>query len=536
MSSDFREIFLESECGQHQLSFTEGLTLRDVLSADGVAINSDCGGNGSCGLCVVQLEESGVFPFTSAERARLSAKQLSEGCRLACQIRTEQSDSRSPIHVSLVKDKLQAHWRALREDEYCSFEIANDLRIPSNRYGVAIDLGTTQIRLTLWDLVAGKRLAGRSGFNPQGSYGTDVLNRLMVASDSIAVASEMRHLVVEAIAEALTEMQLEAGIDSDDIGKLLVVGNTAMLTLLAGKNFKMLMYPENWASPIDCQPDDIEYYKLAWRLANNAEIEFIQAVGGFIGSDLLAGLLATQLTEHDTSALLVDFGTNSEIALWDGQRLLVTSAAGGPAFEGNGISCGMSGETGAIYRVQAADSGRFDMQVLGNETARGVCGSGLVDLVALLRQTEKLDRVGRFQKDIGNAYIVSESPHIELQKGDIDLLQRAKAAIGAGIAWLCNEAGLTSSSLQRVYACGAFGRLLDISHAQSIGMLPMVESEKIKLEGNSSLAGCEMLLLSADREQLLSSLLSVVEVHNLAEDEAFESLFVKYLYLQPIEE
>jgi uncharacterized 2Fe-2S/4Fe-4S cluster protein (DUF4445 family) len=333
----------------------------------------------------------------------------------------------------------------------------------------------------------------------------------------------------------LAGIAAQTGVQLCEVGKVIVVGNTAMLTLLAGKNYAELLQPENWTRPIDCQPPDTSFLRDAWGLGSDAAIRLIAPLGGFIGSDLLAAVLATHLVEQSVGSLLIDFGTNSEMALWDGSTLHVTSAAGGPAFEGSGISCGMPGEAGAIFRVQQNGEG-FAVRVLGETAPQGVCGSGLVDAVAWLRRNGKLDKVGRFTDHDSTGFVLHEEEHrLALLRSDIDVLQRAKAAIGGGVGWLCRQAGMELSGLHRVYACGAFGHLLDVDHAQQIGLLPPVRSGEVRLESNAALAGCEMLLLSAAAERTLQDVLVRSKIYNLTEDVEFESLFVNNLYLQPME-
>jgi uncharacterized 2Fe-2S/4Fe-4S cluster protein (DUF4445 family) len=479
----------------------------------------------------VRVAESGAIPFSGGERLRLSGAQLSEGVRLACQLTPE-----TDLHVSLEQPVAQMNWRPLRDDEYSAPAFAFTPRETVARYGVAIDLGTTHIRLTLWDMFSGERIAGRAGLNPQGSYGADVLTRLMEASRSAEIAQEIGLLVRQAIAEALAGIAAQATLKLRDVGEVFIVGNTAMLSLLAGKNYTQLLQPENWTRRIDCQPQDTAFLREAWGVGGDAAIRFIAPLGGFIGSDLLAGVIATRLTEQAAGSMLIDFGTNSEMALWDGQVLHVTSTAGGPAFEGCGISCGMPGETGAIWRVDQLDSGGFGVRVLNDAEPRGLCGSGLVDAVAWMRRNGKLDKIGRFTERESSGFLLHEDGlRVELKRGDIDVLQRAKAAIGGGVRWLCQQAGLSLGELRQVYACGAFGRLLDVDNAQQIGLLPPVPLAAVRLEGNTALAGCEALLLSHEGERSLEAVLAVSKVYNMAEDVAFEMMFVENLYLQTMQ-
>jgi uncharacterized 2Fe-2S/4Fe-4S cluster protein (DUF4445 family) len=477
------------------------------------------------------VAESSSIPFATVERLRLSAAQLATGVRLACCIFPE-----ADLHVTIEHPTPPIAWRALRADEYSELALPLTVRDHSFHYGVAIDLGTTHLRLTLWDVNEQRRLAGLACLNPQGSYGADILSRLMEAVRTEQIADEMRSLIQQIIAEALRDIAAQAAIDLHKVGRVLIVGNTAMLCLLSGENYAELLQPENWTRRIAVQPTDIAFLQTAWNLGAQSDIRFITPAGGFIGSDLLAGIIATRLIEQPAGSLLIDFGTNSEMALWDGTTLHVTATAGGPAFEGCGISCGMTGEAGAIYRVEQVDVDDFKIKVLGQEQPRGLCGSGLVDAVAWLRRNHKLDKVGRFTQRSSAGFVLEKGRHsVLLKPGDIDILQRAKAAIGAGVQWICHQAGIMPGELSQVIASGAFGRLLNINNAQAIGLLPPVALGAVRLEGNTALAGCEALLLCHESAGTLEAVLSVCKVYNMGEDASFETLFIENLYLQPMQ-
>jgi uncharacterized 2Fe-2S/4Fe-4S cluster protein (DUF4445 family) len=461
------------------------------------------------------------------ERECLSEEQLDAGLRLACQVVPT-----SGLRVILDKLFVPERWRPLRDDEYCPVSKSAPPRMTAARYGVAVDIGTTHIRLSLWDLKTQTRLDGRSGLNPQIIHGADVLTRLMHAARSPQAAQEISALAQKAIGQALAEMAAASGINTAGVDEVWLVGNTAMMSLLSGRNYVLLLQPEYWTQRVNCQPQDVGFLREAWGLPVTAAINFVPPLGGFVGSDLLAGIIATRLTEQAPGSLLIDFGTNSEIALWDGHVLRVTSAAGGPAFEGGGISCGMPGEMGAIYRVRAKPDQTCEFEVLGGGEPLGICGSGLVDSIAWMRRNGRLDKIGRFTTDEAGLQLHEQ---IVLHKRDIDVLQRAKAAIGAGVLWLCGQAGMQLADISRVYACGAFGQLLDVANAQSIGLLPTVQVDAVELQGNTALAGCELLMLSATASQILQGLLATAQIHNMAEEVAYESLFVECLYLQPMQ-
>lgn len=520
------------------ISFAPGQTLLAVLAAAAESISSGCGGAGTCGLCRVHVISGGVNAPTAAEQERLTAEQLRRGIRLACQVRPCGDTAIRIIGAAPVPG-----WRPISDAEYIPFmPEASGASGPCTAggeagYGVAVDIGTTRISLSLWDMRAKKRLAGVSGVNPQYAFGADVMARLAAASASERAAGELAALVRGAIGGGLIAMAGEAGVDPRSVSRVIIVGNSAMLALLSGRNHHLLLQPANWDRPIDCLPVETRSWAAAWGLGGEASIELVPPLAGFIGSDLLAGILATGLAERTDTSLLVDFGTNSEIALWDGRELWVTSAAGGPAFEGCGISCGMPAEPGAVWRVEPKAGGAgYSLEVIGGGPPKGICGSALVDAVACLVEDGSLSHIGSFTRDMQAEGAVISRGRVKLSvtKRDIDMFQRAKAAIGAGVEALLGRSGLHARELRRVCVCGAFGRFLHVGHAQRTGLLPVVPPSAVELLGNTALAGCERLLFSPDRAALLSSLRGRIRMLNMARVPEFDGLFTENLYLRPM--
>ena len=373
--------------------------------------------------------------------------------------------------------------------------------------------------------------------NPQMDFGSDVMTRLVAASESPKQAKILGQRAVKAIGEGLWDMAARKGINLQHVVRLVLVGNTAMLALLSGRNYKLLLQPEYWMIAIDCLPKDTESWAVSWDIHPRARIEVMPPVAGFVGSDLLAGVAATHLTEYGDGGLFIDFGTNSEIALWDGRTLWVTSAAGGPAFEGSGISCGLPVAPGAIHHVSLHD-GTFDYSVIAGREPCGLCGSGLVDLIANLVRSGGLSNVGRFSSNVpGEGFtLVRGERDIVLTKRDVDVFQRAKAAIGAGINILLARAGMECGDLRRICVGGSFGRFLNVANAREIGLLPMFEPDLVELCGNTALAGCEDMLLSPVAVGPLKRLGKDAKIINLSQCADFDPIFLENLYLQPMRE
>ena len=520
------------------IPFKPGPSLREILDTTDIRVRSGCRGTGGCGLCLVRIEEGSLNEPTENERLTLSPEQLFRGIRLACQ-----AIPRKDVKIHIVNPAPPSCWKSPSADEYFLpsppfRRIGKPEQGGRPSRGVAVDLGTTHITVTLWDMDSGMRLAGRSGLNQQSRFGTDVMTRIMAAAESEDSAAEISRLAVDSIGEALFDIASREGHDLGEVTRVSIVGNTPELALLSERNYGLLMHPKFWTRPIDCRPADTGHWRTAWGVHPDARVEVIPPLAGFVGSDLLAGALATGMTARSRVGLLIDFGTNSEIALWDGSRLWVTSAAGGPAFEGCGLSCGMPAETGAIYRVERKDASlRFTFHVINDEEPKGLCGSGLVDLIASLVRTGVLNAKGKFTGEAadGGVPLPGAERDIRLTSRDVDLFQRAKAAIGAGIRILLKSAALTTHEIDRVYVCGAFGRFMDAANAQGIGLLPRVGKQAIEMCGNTALAGCEMLLTSPEGFTELETIRSGACLVNMAQCDDFEASFMDNLYLKPME-
>jgi uncharacterized 2Fe-2S/4Fe-4S cluster protein (DUF4445 family) len=307
-----------------------------------------------------------------------------------------------------------------------------------------------------------------------------------------------------------------------------------MLTLVCGLSGENLYQTENWQLPIACHPVDTDSWLSAWHTPN-AEITIAQPLAGFIGSDLLADLIATAVTEQPQPMLLADFGTNTEIALWDGQTLWATSVPGGPAFEGVGIRNGLTADTGAICKVSKGD-GHWQLQILGEVPARGYCASGFIDAISLLLEENLLKPSGRFtEPQPASGYLLdAANPRTSICAADVDIFQRAKASTAAAMTQLLAFADLKADELHTLWISGSFGQHLDLNNAIRVGLLPAIDPGRVKLFANASLIGCEKLLLDSAGEALLNDIVDCARVVNLCGVCEYEERFIDNLRLQPI--
>ena len=516
--------------GLRRIAFLAGSSLREILDATDLRVRCGCRGNGRCGLCLIQIEAGEVAPPTANERLMLQPRQLEQNIRLACQVMPQHD-----LSIRIINAAPRSNWRILPPSAVPL--VPAQLQLTSRHgYGVAVDLGTTHISMTLLDLRKGVRITGRTGLNPQWQYGSDVMTRLVVASESPDNARKMSQIAFDAIGDALVDICSRHGVNAREIVHMAVVGNTPMLAILTETTPEALLRPESWTRGMECPLRNPQAWINAFGLHPQAVVETVAPLAGFVGSDLLAGVLATRLTQRP-GGLLIDFGTNSEMALWDGERLWTTSAAGGPAFEGSGIPCGMPAESGAICRVAPKqNSTEFDYHVIGECGATGICGSGLVDLIACLLRAGRLTLKGKFAAQDGDGFVIGpDNPAIRLDSKGVDIFQRAKAAIGVGIRTLLAMANMNADQLQCVCVCGAFGQYLDIGNAQAIGLLPKTPSERVVLCGNTALGGCELLLLAPGASAELALLRRSAVIINLAQAPDFDTAFLECLYLRPLE-
>lgn len=524
-------VTVHSDSQAVQLPLDADISLRKALDTTELRVRAACGGMGTCGACLIQIVSGSFNPPTPAEHQKIPPEELANGMRLACQLR-----ACSDGELYLQYPAPHSEWKSLDAAEL--YQASANTAVTGHVYGVAVDLGTTHIRLSLWNRQSGRRIGSRYSINPQVACGADVLSRLdadrFSDPDSQVLAQLARKAIIEGIRDILSRDVGEVSPMLAEIGKILIVGNTAMLTLICASHDDSLYQPENWQSPIACQPIDVDVWRGTWRTPH-AEIGIVQPLAGFIGSDLLADLVATAITEQPQPVLLADFGTNTEIALWDGQVLWVTSVPGGPAFEGVGMRNGLSAETGAVCKVSRYD-GQWRLQTLGEAPARGYCGSGFIDAIALLLEEKLLKPSGRFAEPqpIGGYLLDAANFRTAICSSDVDIFQRAKASTAAAMVQLLVYAGLKADDLQTLWICGSFGRHLDLNSAMRVGLLPTVDHQRVSLLANAGLRGCEQLLLDPAAQDLLNTIAGRARVVNLGGVFDYEERFIDNLRLQPV--
>ena len=481
------------------LRVKRGTPLQDVLFAQGVEF--PCGGRGRCKGCKIRVL-SGSLPVTAEEKQKLDPEEISAGWRLACCGRAE-----SALKIEL------AQWEAaiLADDSVFAFT-------PQEGSGIAIDLGTTTIVAQLIDLETGHVLAVRAALNAQAKHGADIMSRV-----EFAVASQgqrtLERMIRAQIGRLIREL-LSAVSSARAVQSIVLVGNTVMHHLFCGLSLEPLShYPFEPPSP------GLQVFRadaLGWKLAGNPTVRFLPCLGGFVGSDILAGVLATKLHESESLAALIDLGTNGEIVVGNRKRMVCASTAAGPAFEGARISMGMRAATGAISAVRL-EEGKLHCHVLGNVAPRGICGSGLVDAVAAGLDLGRIKSTGRLAD--GDSLLLAAP--VCLSQWDVRELQLAKGAIAAGLNLLLQKWGGAKDELARVYLAGAFGNYINHASARRIGLLNF-PAEKVQPAGNTALLGAKIALFSLrEHDGAYPAILHKVQHVSLNEDERFQDTFVE---------
>ena len=470
-----------------EVDVPRGALLLSSLSGHGVEF--PCGGTGGCGGCGVRVLV-GALEVTDADRTAFSAEQLAAGWRLACQARAE---------VPLVLECGQWHMDVLTDN-------AGLAGAGKRGLGIAIDLGTTTIAAQIVDMASGSVLGVETELNPQARFGSDVMSRIRAALSGDDLTSVVRIALGQMIA------RLARGRE-EEIAEVVLVGNTVMHHLFSGRDVEPLSHAPFVSPHLGAQ--SFEARELGWPLGAGCTIRFAHCLGGFVGSDILAGIIAAGIARSDELMALVDLGTNGEIAIGNRHGIVCASTAAGPAFEAGSIRMGMRAATGAISYVSLS-GGEMKATVIGNVEPRGICGSGLVDAVAAGLRSGKILASGRIAD--GTKLFAVAGP-VVLYQADIRELQLAKAAIASGFKLLLKRLGASVGDLKSVYLAGAFGNYVQIESAIRIGLIG-APRELVHAAGNTALRGSKMLLLAAEEPAL-----PAIEHVSLAADPGFQDEF-----------
>ena len=523
-----------------------GATLLEAARLAGVYLSTICGGDGTCGKCKVTVSEGKV---ESLPAHPLTAEEVRAGTVLSCQARVQSdaavmvpADHRLDTGRILVGVDTHGGPHAATAGAF-PFEplapaVADAAR---SHYGVAVDVGTTTVVVHLVDFAARETLGAEAAYNSQMQFGDDYIRRIMHAEPSAAWA-EMQRLIVKDINDLLAALAKRHGVKSEAVTSVVCAGNTAMIHFLLGLDAGWIR--RGLERPEALAPAPRPARDMGLRVHPDAMLYPLPAVGAYVGADIVAGVLATRLYESPDLALLIDIGTNGEIVLGSREWMTCASSSAGPAFEGSGIRHGMRAAPGAIERFSVAADGSFHWQTVGGLPPVGLCGSGLLDLLASLLEAEIIDRTGRFANphDVrlrdgpdGPEFVLvpaaAGQKEIVITQADIANLIRSKAGVYAAISTLLDSTGTRADQIRTIYVAGGFGNYLDPRKAIRVGLLPDVPVERIKFVGNTSIAGAKMAAMSRAAMRAASDVAARMTYFDLMSHPGYMEAFVQANFL-----
>lgn len=489
----------------------ENTTILQAAALKNLPLDGFCNGTGVCSKCLVRASGMISEPLPQ-EKERLGPKLLG-GWRLACQAKVI-----GKAEVFLPEEQLFHTVQGGRAKKY-EFDpiikkisaLANDHALTTEQlYGVAIDIGTTSIVTTLIDLKSnGQEIATAHCLNPQTRFGGDVITRITFAHQSAKNTTQLKEAVLNGINRLIEQMCLDQNVSADQICHITVAANTTMLHLLLGIDpISLALAPY---TPVFVDYRELRASEIGINKAPKALVSLLPSLSAFIGADILAGMISLDFHRVTVPSLFIDIGTNGEIGANVNGRLVATSSAAGPALEGMNIHCGCRAEDGAISGVRIEENGEVVLQTIGSSKIKGICGSGLVELVAELVKHKVILSHGGFAQptelapclaekiieyDGQKAFLVDKDSGIVLTQKDVRQVQLAKGAIAAAIEILFQRLEAELGAVEKIYIAGAFGYHLKPEALKTIGLLPPGLKGEIEFVGNTAKEGARLCLLS----------------------------------------
>lgn len=508
-----------------------GANLMQVLTGNGIYVNNPCNGKGICGKCKVQVLKGNVSGEQPEEAEKLSEKERQQGYRLACMVQvTGDCRIRACADTGMMQVLTHGVTRAFAPDP------------DQSGYGVAVDIGTTTIAMSLVDLSNGETLAKEAGMNGQRAYGQDVLTRITyeMEHDQKGIRA-LQEAVVESVNQGIASLCGQIGIDKDEIVAVSVAGNCTMIHMFLGVDARSIgVAPYR---PAFLQAQCVPATGLGLLVSPEAKVYCLAQVSGYIGGDILAGAYVCDLLHSKKNTLFIDIGTNGEMILSRKGKLSACSCAAGPALEGMNITCGMPALPGAMESIVIREDG-INYDTIGGKPPRGICGSGILEGVSELIRTGLIRPTGAFvkpEKLAGNGFFQSRlvkeedrtvfyldrEHEVSISQQDVRQVQLAKGAILSGLRSLIGREGLKEEDLDEVLIAGQFGSHLSAEALAGAGLIPRQLQEKVRYVGNTSQTGACMALLSETVRQDMEQLAKQIEYFELAESEGYQELFIE---------
>ncbi len=530
----FRVVF---EPGAIEVDVREDTTLLEAASRAGIVLNSPCGGKGTCGKCLLQWQPSG---------------QMIRACQTI--VKTDMvvavpSSSRLS-QLKILQDGLES----IAKVSPTIIEKYSSQGDKTRIFGVAVDIGTTTVVAKLLDMADGRCLATEAVLNPQTQFGDDVISRISYGQTE-AHLTDLNRVIIGCLNELIDRLCQGAKIEPETIYEVAVVGNTTMNHIFLRFPIAQLGQAPYLAHSVEAH--DVSPEEVGLQINPAGNVHAVENIAGFVGADTTAVALAVEMDSLTDTTLVVDIGTNGELVLGAGGQLFAASCAAGPALEGARIRQGSRAMKGAIEAVEVTDNGEITLEVIGGGLAHSICGSGLIDIMAVLaelgvieptgRLVAKEEVAGRFPEAIVQritetdgqpAFCLtfdanSSTSAVVLTQKDVREFQLAKGAILAGIRLLLNKVGITEADLDRVLLAGAFGNYIRPRSAVRVGLLPNVPLERIHFVGNAAASGAQMLLINKECRERAKTLSERIEYVEIAHEKTFSEVFADSMFLSP---
>ncbi|MBU4266692.1 MAG: ASKHA domain-containing protein [Candidatus Altiarchaeales archaeon] len=513
-------------------------SILETAIANGVHINSSCNGLGKCGKCRVIVQKG---EFRSEATELLTQEEKKKGYALACQ-----SFPESDLEVLIPPESRLGEHQILERIDSGIAEMRKKSKSAGESLGLAIDIGTTTVVAYLTDLDSGNIIDTESQLNKQSVFGADVLSRINQSKETGGL-EKLNSLILENI-NGLTEILLERNFFGDSkehhIKKIVTAGNTVMTYLLLGRDPSAIQKNqqlEEFRQPALSRTADIGI-----DCGNpKAELYCLPGIANYVGGDIVADIMASGMHLSDGISMLIDVGTNGEIALGNKEFLITCSTSAGPAFEGGETKHGMRASTGAIEKVEIDDD--ITYAVINNDRPRGICGSGLIDLISELFLNEIIDPKGKFISDSrlsdrirtgesGPEFVVVPREEagidsdIVITEKDIENIIITKAAIYAGASTL-TRVGTPFDQLDKIYIAGGFGHYINVERAIVLGLLPDLPKEKFEFIGNGSVLGAQLCLTSDEKRKEAQEIAKRATYLDLSKERSFTEEYMNASYL-----
>ena len=526
------EIPVKVADGNYTVMVKDKQSILDALMERDNSISAVCGGTGRCGKCRVKVL-SGYLPASTSDKACFSEEEIKDGVRLACMAYPSE-----PLQITLQfqKDSKFEVLSDFRGDAGKAEHTSKRKNIPgeNDELSIGIDIGSTTIAAQLINSVTGNKLASHTMINHQRTFGADVISRIMASVNG--KKEELQKIIRKDIAESVRSVIAKAAVNPERITEVAIAGNTTMIHLLMGYECNGLgVFP---FTPINIKPVMDTYANILADDFLEAEVYVFPGISTFVGGDIVAGLYTCEVDIRKEYSLLIDLGTNGELALGNNEKIMVTSTAAGPAFEGGNISFGVGSIEGAIAGVDINKQG-VHIRTIADKAPIGICGTGVIEATSELVKNGVVDETGCLDE----AYFDEGYPLAEMVDGtlimltqkDIREIQLAKAAIRAGIETLFLRYGISKEEVSHVYLAGGFGFKLNCDKAIEIGMLPKCFLNKVEPIGNSSLGGAVKFLLEKKDRQRVTLIKEKSQEINLSADKDFNRLYMDAMSFEKVD-